>query len=36
MRYIEKIDELVREEKYPNRSSFVRKAIKEKLELEEE
>jgi len=36
-RYIAKIDELVREGEYPNRSSFVTKAIKEKLlELEEE
>jgi len=35
--YIGKIDELVREGEYPNRSSFVTKAIKEKLlELEEE
>ena len=36
-RYVAKIDSLVRSGEYPNRSSFVRKAIKEKLEsLEEE
>ena len=34
--YIGKIDELVREGEYANRSDFVTKAIKEKLDLEEE
>ena len=34
--YIGKIDELVREGEYPNRSDFVTKAIKEKLEEEKE
>jgi len=33
-RYIAKIDELVREEEYANRSDFVTKAISEKLERE--
>jgi len=35
-RYVAKIDSLVRSGEYPNRSDFVTKAIKEKLEEEKE